>query len=63
MKLLFESSKPGRGMDYLPEIKTGEARPSGNFARNKKLRLPEISEVDLSRHYTSLAKQTHGVND
>ena len=63
MKLLFESSKPGRGMDYLPEIKTGEARPSRNFARKKKLRLPEISEVDLSRHYTSLAKQTHGVND
>ena len=63
MKLLFELSKPSRGMDYLPEIKTGEARPSEALSRKKELRLPEISEVDLSRHYTSLAKQTHGVND
>ena len=23
-------------------------------------RLPEIAEVDLGRHYTELAKQTHG---
>ena len=63
MKLLFEQSKTGRGMDYLPEVKTGNARPTGSYARVSKPRLPEISEVDLSRHYTQLAKQTHGVND
>ncbi|MCR4633949.1 MAG: aminomethyl-transferring glycine dehydrogenase subunit GcvPB [Erysipelotrichaceae bacterium] len=63
MKLLFEQSKTGRGMDYLPELKTGNARPEGKYARVSRPRLPEISEVDLSRHYTQLAKQTHGVND
>ena len=63
MKLLFEESRSGRKMDYLPEAKTGEARPSDKYARKSSLRLPEISEVDLSRHYTKLMKQTHGVND
>ncbi len=63
MKLLFEENKTGRGMDYLPERKTGNARPAGKYARVSRPRLPEISEVDLSRHYTQLAKQTHGVND
>ena len=28
-----------------------------------KLKLPELSENDLSRHYTELVKKTHGVND
>ena len=31
--------------------------------REKKLHLPQMSENELSRHYTELAKQTHGVND
>ena len=63
MKLLFEESKTGRGSDYLPKITTGEKRPEGKYARTRALHLPEISEVDLDRHYTNLAKQTHGVND
>lgn len=63
MKLLFERSVKGRGMDFLPEIKTGNSRPNEKYARKSALRLPEISEVDLGRHYTELAKQTHGVND
>ena len=63
MKLLFEESRPGRGMDYLADIKTGDLRPNEKYARKSELKLPEISEVDLGRHYTNLAKQTHGVND
>ena len=31
--------------------------------RQTKPFLPELSEVDVDRHYTQLAKQTHGVND
>ena len=31
--------------------------------RELPLRLPEVSENDISRHYTELAKATHGVND
>ena len=63
MKLLFEESRKGRGNDFLPEISTGDLRPSEKYARKSNLHLPEISEVDIGRHYTNLAKQTHGVND
>lgn len=31
--------------------------------REVKLHLPELSEGELSRHYTELAKKSHGVND
>ena len=31
--------------------------------RELPLRLPEVAENDISRHYTELAKATHGVND
>ncbi|MBQ6341681.1 MAG: aminomethyl-transferring glycine dehydrogenase subunit GcvPB [Anaerolineaceae bacterium] len=63
MKLLFERSVEGRENDFLPEIKTGDKRPADKYQRKTKLHLPEIAEVDLGRHYTELAKQTHGVND
>ncbi len=62
MKLLFERSREGRGNDFLPKIENLR-RPDEKYLRTKKLHLPEISEVDLGRHYTELAKQTHGVND
>ena len=63
MKLLFERSVSGRGMNYLPKADTGNRMPEDKYLRKSRLRLPEISEVDLGRHYTELAKQTHGVND
>ncbi|MBR4421745.1 MAG: aminomethyl-transferring glycine dehydrogenase subunit GcvPB, partial [Erysipelotrichaceae bacterium] len=33
------------------------------YLRKERPALPELSEVDLSRHYTELCKQTFGVND
>ncbi|MBP5280488.1 MAG: aminomethyl-transferring glycine dehydrogenase subunit GcvPB, partial [Erysipelotrichaceae bacterium] len=63
MKLLFERSVKGRGSDILPEISSGNYRPDEKYLRKSRLNLPEISEVDLGRHYTELMKQTHGVND
>ena len=63
MKLLFEWSKTGRGTSLLPASDTGTYTLDPKYIRQKKLHLPEVSEVDLSRHYTQLAKQTHGVND
>ncbi|MBR0462219.1 MAG: aminomethyl-transferring glycine dehydrogenase subunit GcvPB [Erysipelotrichaceae bacterium] len=63
MKLLFERSVSGRGMNYLPKADTGNRMPDEKYLRKSRLHLPEISEVDLGRHYTELAKQTHGVND
>ena len=34
-----------------------------SMERKSPLRLPQVSENDISRHYTQLANATHGVND
>ncbi len=63
MKLLFERSFPGRGQDLLPRCDVSAVRFDASLLRKKEPSLPEISEIDLGRHYTELSKQTHGVND
>ncbi|MBQ9691017.1 MAG: aminomethyl-transferring glycine dehydrogenase subunit GcvPB [Eggerthellaceae bacterium] len=63
MKLLFERSVPGRSHEYLPESDTELVDFGANILRESELKLPEIAQVDLSRHYTELAEQTHGVNN
>ena len=62
MKLICEKSVAGRGMQYLPECDVEETRLPASLARAEAPRLPEISETDLSRHYTELNKRVHGVN-
>lgn len=62
MKLIFERSVEGRGCTLLPECDVPVV-DLGSMKREKELRLPQISENDISRHYTELAKATHGVND
>ena len=63
MKLLFERSRAGRGSDLLPACDVPVVTYDQGLLRAEAPRLPEMAEVDLSRHYTELAKQTHGVND
>ena len=63
MKLLFEESMNGRGCALLPEADTGVFVPEEKYLRKSRLNLPQMAEVDIDRHYTQLAKQTHGVND
>ena len=63
MKLLFERSRAGRGSDLLPACDMPVVTYDQGLLRAEAPRLPEMAEVDLSRHYTELAKQTHGVND
>ncbi|MEE0110553.1 MAG: aminomethyl-transferring glycine dehydrogenase subunit GcvPB [Oscillospiraceae bacterium] len=62
MKLIFEKSVPGRGMEYLPQCDVEEVSLPEGLARASALKLPEMSETDLSRHYTELNKNVHGVN-
>ena len=62
MKLVFERSMPERECSILPECDVPEVKLSG-FEREKALNLPELSENDISRHYTELAEHTHGVNN
>ena len=61
--LIFEKSKAGRGIDVLPACDVPLVEVDAKDARQSALRLPEVSEVDLGRHYTELAKKCHGVND
>ena len=60
MELIFEQSVPGRGCDLLPGCDVPQVVPSK--LRAAPPRLPEVSENDISRHYTRLAAATHGVN-
>ena len=61
--LIFEKSRPGRGCSTLPACDVEVVRPKEKDRRELKLHMPELSEVELSRHYTELAKKSHGVND
>lgn len=63
MKLLFERSHAGRHTDILPECDTPPFEYDGALLRSELPKLPELSEIEISRHYTELAKQTYGVND
>ena len=63
MKLIFERSHEGRGCSMLPECDVPVVSVSSANKREQPLHLPQLSENDLSRHYTELMKHTHGVND
>ena len=63
MKLLFERSQTGRRETLIPACEVPTAVFDASVLRSKAPGLPELSEIDLGRHYTALAKQTHGVND
>lgn len=61
--LIFEKSKTGRKCQNLPECDVPVVSLDAENKRKLKLHLPELSEGELSRHYTELAKKSHGVND
>ncbi|MBQ2062353.1 MAG: aminomethyl-transferring glycine dehydrogenase subunit GcvPB [Oscillospiraceae bacterium] len=62
MKLIFEKSVPGRHCDLLPKCDVETVALPESFRRQTPPALPEMSEVDLSRHYTELNQHVHGVN-
>ncbi|MDL2294500.1 aminomethyl-transferring glycine dehydrogenase subunit GcvPB [Ruminococcaceae bacterium OttesenSCG-928-D13] len=63
MDLLFEKSVAGRACTLLPE----NDLPDYDFAPAQKRaaapKLPELSETDISRHYSALERRAHGVNN
>lgn len=61
--LVFEKSRPGRGIRLLPKCDVTVVETEEKYCRTQALRLPEMAEGDLSRHYTELAKKCQGVND
>ncbi|PIC78577.1 glycine dehydrogenase (aminomethyl-transferring) [Sporosarcina sp. P19] len=64
--LIFELSKPGRIGYSLPELDVPEVDVtsilSQGVIRTKDAELPEVSELDIMRHYTALSNRNHGVD-
>ena len=61
MKLIFEKGAPGQRLTLMPACDVPEVELSQ--PRSQPLHLPHVSETELTRHYTALAKRVHGVND
>ena len=61
MKLIFEKGAPGQHLSLMPPCDVPEVTLSR--PRTEPLNLPHVSETELTRHYTALAKRVHGVND
>ncbi|PID16907.1 glycine dehydrogenase (aminomethyl-transferring) [Sporosarcina sp. P34] len=64
--LIFELSKPGRIGYSLPELDVPEVDVtsilSQGVIRKEDAELPEVSELDIMRHYTALSNRNHGVD-
>ncbi|MFJ8245460.1 aminomethyl-transferring glycine dehydrogenase subunit GcvPB [Peribacillus asahii] len=64
--LIFEISTPGRIGYSLPEMDVIEVSLDdilpAEYIRAEEAELPEVSELDIMRHYTALSKRNHGVD-
>jgi glycine dehydrogenase subunit 2 len=59
--LIFEISRPGRCAAALPELDVPPADLPAGLLRDD-LPLPEVSELDLVRHYTRLSQMNYAVD-
>ncbi|MBW2976195.1 aminomethyl-transferring glycine dehydrogenase subunit GcvPB [Candidatus Woesearchaeota archaeon] len=64
MELIFEKSSAGRTAVELPGLDVPEKENliPGSMLRNE-LSLPELSELDVVRHYTGLSRKNFGVDN
>lgn len=64
--LIFEMTKQGRVGYSLPELDVPEVDLTEllgqDLVREEFAELPEVSELDIMRHYTALSKRNHGVD-
>lgn len=60
--LIFEKSVKGRTGVLLDECDVPAVALNAP-RRAQEARLPEVSEIDVIRHYTALSKKAHGVDD
>lgn len=66
LPLIFEMSTPGRVGYSLPELDVPEVDvhqyiPS-DYLREEEPELPEVSELDIIRHFTELSNHNHGID-
>ena len=64
IKTIFEKSQEGQKAYSLPKSDQEFERffPPEEFKRKKPLDLPEISELDLMRHFSELARRNMGID-
>ncbi|WP_186575807.1 aminomethyl-transferring glycine dehydrogenase subunit GcvPB [Aquibacillus kalidii] len=64
--LIFEHSKAGRTSYSLPELDTPEfdltETVGSDYVRKSEPELPELSELQIIRHYTGLSRRNYGVD-
>ncbi|WP_191560838.1 aminomethyl-transferring glycine dehydrogenase subunit GcvPB [Metabacillus idriensis] len=64
--LIFELTKSGRTGYSLPSLDVPEASAEelipSEYLRSEEAELPEVSELDIMRHYTALSNRNHGVD-
>jgi glycine dehydrogenase subunit 2 len=61
-KTIFELSSPGRQGVQFPEVDVPFTKLPDNFVR-KTLPLPELSEIDVIRHYTHLSHLNYSLDE
>ena len=61
-RLIFELSKPGRCAYSLPRCEKASLGLPAGLLRSEAPVLPEVSEVDVVRHYTNLSQMNFGVD-
>lgn len=65
-KTLIEISKKGRKAYSLPKLDIDDVQIDSildkRLLREKELNLPEVSELDIARHYTLLSAKNFGVD-
>ena len=59
---LADRSRPGRRAATFGPLEVPEANVPAGFARRSEASLPEVSEIDLVRHYTALSQMNYGVD-
>src|SRR5690554_6903822 len=62
-KLIFELSKENRIGYQLPKNEFPEVSLPNNLLRKKLADLPEVSELDVARHYTNVSNKNFGIED
>lgn len=61
--LIYEISRPGRKAYSLPALDVPASELPADLCRDpERLGLPEVSELDLVRHYTHLSKFNHAID-
>ena len=65
-KLIFELSKPGRKAYKLPPLDVEDTKLSDfipeEMLSTGEINFPEVSELDVVRHYTNLSNKNYGVD-